>query len=270
MKSGGVKIRCMNVGCNHQIALPNGKVILIDPFFPETLPKECRKESVQAADYILLTHSHFDHDAETGYFVETYGAKVFCGFMSARAVLEYHKIPFDNMIPVFPGQTYDMDGFAVEVSQAKHNEMQGKTYDPTLDLALRMGGRQGHNECDTFGSLESMDYRIITDTGFCIAVISGIPMWKNGILRCREQKNHVVLRQATMREEGRQVSPEKLARLFVQYKSPLVIPFHTENVKKRLSDITVEEYFDQVDKCARKLDPQCHVMYPETGKWYDL
>lgn len=270
MKTGNVKIRCMNVGCNHQIVLPNGKVILVDPFFPEILPKECRKESVQAADYILLTHSHFDHDGETGYFVEKYGAKVFCGFMSARAVLEYHKIPFDNMIPVFPGQIYHMDGFAVEVSQAKHNEMQGKTYDPDLDLAVLMGGRPGHNECDMLGSMESIDYGIITDKGFRIAVISGIHLWKDGILRCEGQNNHVVLRQATMREEGRQVSPDKLAQLFVQYKSPLVIPFHTENVKKRLSDITIEEYFDQVDQCARRLDPQCHVMYPETGKWYDL
>lgn len=32
----------------------------------------------------------------------------------------------------------------------------------------------------------------------------------------------------------------------------------------------LNEVFDQVDRCAGKLNPQCHVMYPETGKWYDL
>ncbi len=124
-------------------------------------------------------------------------------------------VPLDNMIPVLPGQCYHMDGFRVETSQAKHNEMQGKTYDPDLDLAPLMGGRPGHHECDIWGSLESTDYRITTDNGFTISIISGIHLWRDGILRCEDQRSSVVLRQGTMRENGKQVFPEKLAQILV-------------------------------------------------------
>ncbi|MCI8743981.1 MAG: MBL fold metallo-hydrolase [Lachnospiraceae bacterium] len=268
--SADMKIRSFNVGCNHEIILPNGKTILVDPYFPETLPQDCQKECICGADYILLTHSHFDHDAEVEYFVKKYNAKVFCGFMSAMAVLEYHHVPFDNMIPVFPGHTYHMDGFTVEVSQAKHNEMQGKTYDPDMDLAPILGGRPGHHQCDVLGSIESTDYRIVTDTGFSIAFVSGIHLWEDRIIECQEQKSNVVIRQATMREGGKQVSPEKLAQLFTQYKSQIVVPFHNENVERRLVGITIQEYFSQVDTYIQKLAPGCQVKYLETGKWYSM
>ena len=48
--SADMKIRSFNVGCNHEIILPNGKTILVDPYFPETLPQDCQKECICGAD----------------------------------------------------------------------------------------------------------------------------------------------------------------------------------------------------------------------------
>ena len=66
------------------------------------------REDVTGADYILLTHSHFDHDIDLGYFVEKFHSLVFCGSMSAEEVLKFHKIPYDNMIPVYPNCHYNL------------------------------------------------------------------------------------------------------------------------------------------------------------------
>lgn len=56
MFSSSIKMRCFNVGCGHELVLPDGTTILIDPYFPSTDP-ERSKERVEGADYVLVTHT---------------------------------------------------------------------------------------------------------------------------------------------------------------------------------------------------------------------
>ena len=67
MKSTSLKIRAFNVGGAFEIKLPNGKIVLIDPFFTSNqFEGGFTREDVTGADYILLTHSHYDHDIDVG------------------------------------------------------------------------------------------------------------------------------------------------------------------------------------------------------------
>ena len=115
MRRTNVSIRPFNVGCNFQLVLPNGTTILIDPWFTgNEFPGGFTREDITAADYIILTHAHFDHDLDVGYFVQKFNSRVFVGALSALDVLKYHKIPYDNIFPVFPNTKFTLDEFTIE------------------------------------------------------------------------------------------------------------------------------------------------------------
>ena len=125
----------MTAGCTLEILLPNEKTILIDPFFPGEKTGVRSREAVMGADYVLITHTHFDHEIDLGYFVEKYNSRVFVGVLSAMAAMKFHKIPYDNIFPVFPGQQFTLDDFILEAWQAKHNPSGGRIFSPDHDMA---------------------------------------------------------------------------------------------------------------------------------------
>ncbi len=279
MKSNSLKLRAFNRGGAFEIMLPNGKIILIDPFF------SCRefdggqtREDVTGADYILLTHSHFDHDIDVGYFVEKFNSKVFCGVFSAEEVMKFHKIPYDNLFPVWPGQKFTMDDFTLEAWQAKHNPNGGISFDPNLDLTSQFG-IAGHSRCDQLGLFESLDYMITTPNHFSILMASGRIIWNDIFDICREKHPNVLFRQAGVRnatkEEGslfggQQVSAAELAKMLVRYKAQIIFPFHQDAFSHRWGLEKSNEYLDEVAKEVQKLDPGAMFINPTEWTWYNV
>ena len=118
MTSNSFKMRTFDAGANHEIVLPNGKVVLIDPYFIRCKFPDFTREDVTGADYIIVTHGHFDHDSDVGYFIEKFNSKVFCGVMTAEYLMKFHKIPFDNLFPVFPNSKFTMDDLTLELMRS--------------------------------------------------------------------------------------------------------------------------------------------------------
>ena len=141
MNSNSFKMRTFDCGANHEIVLPNGKVVLIDPYFIRCNFPDFTREDVTGADYFIVTHGHFDHDSDVGYFVEKFNSKVFCGVMTAEYLMKFHKIPYDNIFPVFPNSKISMDDLTMEFWQAKHNESGKRTWTP--DRCGPQGRRHG-------------------------------------------------------------------------------------------------------------------------------
>ena len=119
MFAEGVKFRSFNAGCAHEILLPGGKRVLIDPFFQDSLSGGHTLEEVEGADYVLVTHTHFDHELDLGYFAERYRPLIFVGALSAQALVRYHRLAYDHVVPVYPGQTYTVEDFKLEIIAAK-------------------------------------------------------------------------------------------------------------------------------------------------------
>ena len=274
MRNNSVRIRPFNVGGAFEIVLPNGKVILLDPFFTGN-DFDCGKtrEDVTGADYIILSHTHFDHDIDVGYFVQKFDSKVFCGAMSAFELLKYHKIPYDNIFPVYPGQTFTMDDFTVSFYQTKHNPSGSRTYDPEHVIAPQF---EGHDVCDQLGSMESMDFLITTNNNFRILANSGRIVWKEIFDVCRQQRPNVLLRQAGVRRghgdlfSGEQVPPAELAELFVKYGAQIIFPFHHDVMVKRWGLEKTNEYLDAVAAEVTRQDPGAMMVNPVAWQWYNI
>lgn len=272
----GLQIRSFGVGCAHEILLPNGRHILIDPFFgPEETPERGR-EAITAADYILITHTHFDHDLAAGYLAKKFGSKVFVGVLSASDFLKFHQIPYDQVFPVTPGQTYTLEDFTLQIWAAKHNPSGGKIYRPETDICKKETGIEGHQACDHWGSLESVDYMITTKNSLRILVASGRIVWEDLFEECRRQHPNILLRQSGMRKTGEdlfgggQVSPQELAAVLVRYGAQLVIPFHYDVMVWKIGEDGVREYFWQVKEEVERLALGSSLLYPESWKWYRI
>jgi len=270
----GLQLRSFGVGCAHEMILPNGKHIVIDPFFGAQEQPGQGREDITAADYILITHTHFDHDLAAGYLAKKFGSKVFVGVMSAMDFLKYHQIPYDQVFPVTPGQTYSLGDFTLQAWAAKHNPSGGKTYLPETDICKKETGLTGHQDCDTWGSLESLDYLITTPNNLRILVASGRIVWEDLFEECKRQRPNILLRQSGMRKTGEdlfgggQVSARELAAVLVRYGAQLIIPFHYDVMVWKIGEEGVKKYFEEVKAEVERLAPGSSLLYPESWKWY--
>lgn len=272
MKSSSFRMRTFGVGANHEIVLPNGKVVLIDPAFHEAELPGFTLEDVTGADYIVLTHSHYDHDIDIGYFVGKFNSRVFCGAMAAEALMKYHKIPFDNLFAVYPNNRYTLEDVTFEFWQAKHNPAPGRVWTPELDTCRQLYGLEGHAVVDMWGSMESLDFMLTTNNGFRVMMASGQTVFQESFDRCKELRPNVLLRQAGFRNAGgEQVSARELAELLVRYGAQVIFPFHFDVLlRKWKGHEKVAAYMEEVAAHVRELDCGAMFIMPEALKWYSI
>jgi L-ascorbate metabolism protein UlaG (beta-lactamase superfamily) len=123
-------------------------VVLIDPYIsrlkygggsPEdTRPAFARTDIAQSdttlidsliteADFILVTHSHFDHLADVPYIARKTGAKV-VAHETANTILRAYGIPDDQLYTVKGGEDYQFEDFSVRVVPGLHSALNEKLY----------------------------------------------------------------------------------------------------------------------------------------------
>lgn len=279
MKCNSVSIRAFNTGGFIEIVLPNKKKILIDPSFihydvqtgqwTDKYENGLTREDITGVDYILLTHSHWDHDLDIGYFVEKCRPLVFCSAFCAEEILKYHHIPYDNLIPVYPNSQYHIEDFTLDVIQSKHNSMGARTFEDPCRLAEKAGVFD-HSRCDQLGNMDSVDYMITTNNHFSILMTGGTIVWNNIFDFCRKRHPNLLIRQGGVRRNGEQIPPAEMAELLRRYQAQIVMPFHQEFLIKQKGAEWTREYFRQVAEHLRAADPGMAFVYPETGRWYDI
>ncbi len=283
MKS--LKFKSFGVGCNHLIELPNGKTILVDPYFYYDESVQFSKnyaygfkqrDEIERVDYIMISHVHFDHAMDLSYFVEKWNSKIFVGALSASELIKEHKIPYDNIFTVTHNQELIFDDFTLYAYQAKHNSAGGKIYDVDFDMTFDYIGVKGYKGCGHVGSFESLNFLVVTKQNLSILFAPGETHDSYIQKICRERYPNVVFRQASVRETtgedafGKQVPPQKLAEIFSMYGGQLAVPFHFDALKRTMTEQEVASYFAQVKEHFEELNPACKFLFPELNKWYNF
>ncbi|HUC82835.1 MAG TPA: metal-dependent hydrolase [Flavisolibacter sp.] len=100
---------CVSVG---------GKNILFDPFItPNELAKDIDIDAIKA-DYIFLSHGHFDHMTDTALIAQKTGAKVIASWELYNWCLE---IGISNSQPLNPGGKWEFEFGTVHCVLAQHS-----------------------------------------------------------------------------------------------------------------------------------------------------
>ncbi len=103
---------------------PSGTTVLIDPWFQGNPTAPSGPEGVPKAEFLLLTHDHFDHAADAVLLARQTGALVvgifeLAGDLKARGVPESQLLHGGNGMNV--GGTVLLDGFSFTMTEARHS-----------------------------------------------------------------------------------------------------------------------------------------------------
>ncbi len=103
---------------------PSGKTVLVDPWFQGNPTAPSGPEGIRKADFLLLTHDHFDHAADAVLLARQTGALVvgifeLAGDLKAKGVPEAQVLHGGNGMNV--GGTVVLDGFSFTMTEARHS-----------------------------------------------------------------------------------------------------------------------------------------------------
>ena len=82
---------------------------------------------ITEADFILCTHSHFDHLADVPYIARKTGAKVM-SHETANTILRAYGVPDEQLYTVRGGEDYQFEDFSVRVVPGLHSALNEKLY----------------------------------------------------------------------------------------------------------------------------------------------
>ena len=267
MNINGFKIRWINYAC-YEIVLPNGKVIVVDPCINFEKKEEFTPDNFTGADYIFLSHTHYDHTMDLGYLEKKYKSKVFVGSMSCLALLHYFDINFDRVYPVSPNEKFEMEDFTLEVFRSKHTFMNNEDN----VMSKRRENFNGkfpteHRYADICGSIEYMDYLITLKNNIRIFISGGGPnkyFYNNIFQTMKETAPNIVIRQSSSK-----YTPEEFAQTVDQFHSQLVLPLHQDGIERK-TNMKIQDYVDRANVEFEKLNSSTRMLNPIKYKWYEI
>ncbi|MHA1129974.1 MAG: MBL fold metallo-hydrolase [Candidatus Helarchaeota archaeon] len=99
------------------------EIILIDPYLtrnPDSEPKiPLKPKDVKKADYIFLSHGHFDHSYDVGTIAKQTGAKIYCS-SEASEIFRNESVPENQIQIITDGDILDFTSFKVTVIKSRH------------------------------------------------------------------------------------------------------------------------------------------------------
>ncbi len=115
----GVRFRWLGYVC-FEFVLPSGKVLVVDPYidYSPTAPIKCSE--VTGADYIALTHGHYDHLTDVGHLLHKFHSKVLCSREIAEPLSRVFNIDLGDLIRVSAGDRVDFSDLRIEVKRGQH------------------------------------------------------------------------------------------------------------------------------------------------------
>jgi len=114
-----VRFRWLGYVC-FEFVLPSDKVLVVDPYidYSPTAPIKCRE--VTGANYIALTHGHYDHLTDVGQLLQKFHSKVLCSQEIAEPLSRVFNIDLGDLIRVSAGDRVDFSDLHIEVKRGQH------------------------------------------------------------------------------------------------------------------------------------------------------
>lgn len=262
MESQAIGIRWFNDAC-YEIKLPNGKSILTDPYIDDSPNKLLSSEALNAADYILISHSHFDHTLGLTEVLRRFDSQIFCGAQSGVEIARYYDIPGYAMNLILPGETVETGDFRLQAFRGKHTKLPAEVDRPSQwqENVEREGLPVHAAESNLLGSYEYMiwlltlrDHRRILIWGGAAneAAIAQAPKWEPDITIAQIPRDE----------------PEQIGRLYGAIGGQFIFPHHHEYFQN--GGVEGQAILDAVAGATKQYAPCMQLVFPKKGKWYYL
>jgi L-ascorbate metabolism protein UlaG (beta-lactamase superfamily) len=115
----GIRFRWLGYVC-FEFVLPSGKVLVVDPYIDCSPTAPIKYNEVTGADYIALTHGHYDHVTEVGVLYQKFHSKVLCSREIAEPLSKVFNIDLGDLIRVSAGERVEFSDLRIEVTRGQH------------------------------------------------------------------------------------------------------------------------------------------------------
>ena len=288
VSSEAIRIRWISVQC-YEIMLPNGKVIVTDPFFWDGRNLEGREDLTKqqqndlkvyaqsgfsvddftGADYLLLSHVHSDHNNITGKLWDRFYGRVLVPAEAAQEVARVHNIPYGAIVPLHPGTSYYFDDFTLKVYPGAHDSRafrEGYFVRPDNEAGQDMGstsfGIPVPNALAGLGYMFCLNFLIETKNNYRISFSAGRD-YEAHVQHVAQEKPNLMLRHRI-----RSYSPEYYAKQMEMMGAQLMMPLHHNNARAAGEDLN--EYFEKVNEALQRDGYYGKAFNPEPYKWYSI
>ncbi len=273
----GLKMRWITT-TTFEIVLPNGKVAIFDPWLgkdpgmPKQFELETTLDDITGADYMFVSHAHGDHVAAVQQinkrFCEgTSGGRIFLPGLSAHAIACKYEIPFRDVVPVFPGETYDLDDMIVTALRCRHR---GDDISPLVSRqkSIDMGKSAEDIFLGEIGNIDELDWAVtIKENNFRFMLLGGgVYHFDNSNKFCEQFNPMFVTRQIS---NILAKNPVLFAQYCHRYHAPYVFPSHHDlGIYESYKDYA--PFIKEVNAELEKMGSITRVIDTERGKWYNI
>ena len=265
MQIKGVKVRYINSQC-YEFILPNGKHLITDPYISPINLVGFRKfpvEEIEQCDYILMTHTHYDHTSDIGYLYKKFDCKVFCCSMVAAELARYFDVPPGRIYPFDNMDTYDMPDFRLTTVRGKHFPMLRVSFKPG-ELPPDFGG-PAHDMLNYLGTIFSFDFCITLKNNLKIMFVSGDDEYNNIYKVADEFKPNILFRHT-----AGNVSGPEWAKVIARFGAQLAFPNHQDNIYNGRWGKTMETFTKEIQDGLEQLGCDTVFVNPDPYKWYNI
>lgn len=273
----------------NELVLPNGKVIVTDPYQYGVknpyvpAPHVQAGDWVRGCDYVLITHIHSDHIRDLPYLLQKYpDCEVVVPALSAIPMLmEYdlHHMKYRFQL-VSENDRLEFPDFTLECFLGKHNlnmEPKGSPFyaeNIPYREQPRMQDADGNfcpikTAASISGTLDMINYRITTKEGYSILIWGGILSSEHRRFHYRGTKPDLMLNQlASANIGGDRDHPvvTDMGDFLAEIQPKLIMPEHHEKFTWENLESVGRQVVERVNACGKDVD----YFNPIPGKWYVL
>lgn len=274
MFRSGITLRWLN-NAGFEIILPDGAHLLVDPWLDEAQIYPYPLDKVERADYVLLTHTHYDHAQSIGRIQKKFPkAAIFVGDLAAEELCREYDLNVERLFRVRSGEVFEFNDVKIEAIAARHTESKGGNY---WDRGYCIQPDGTRKAIEFYGSLEMLNYRITAEDGTRVVIWGGMTTEEQIHRMARYGVNDIAIMHVSPKQDH-----EMFAQLVKAIRPKVVIPHHydiwdtlfaarpdiLQGLQLPPDRLNAESVLKMIQENIEKTCRDVRFFIPEHHKWY--
>lgn len=260
-----MRIRWIDTSC-FEIETSQGKRIVTDPHIDECPNHPITADEVGPVDYVVVTHTHFDHITQIDRFYEEYRCKIMASPTAVMRLLEELDLSGQCMYPMDDGEQLDFGDCRFTRINGHHTIPRRSDRHLLRESAVFESMRKAYPINDSYARLMPNGFWDFSNFFFETADNTRVLFWGGGVDHVDIQKAKA-FRPDVLLIQIPSNPAEKMAEFVKDVGAPIVIPHHQDSY---LVSGHVDQMMAEYGRMVEMANPASKFLPLEPGTWYGL